>query len=78
MNEPLLPLPLTGYVRLKQLIGDPRNGCPGILPISKSTLLRMVRTGKFPAPVRLSTMITAWRVEDVREWMASRGKQKPT
>ena len=74
-------LPSTGYVRQSQLIGDsPRNSSshqaerhrPGILPFSSPTLWRMVKAGKFPAPVKLSERVTAWRVEDVRVWMHSR------
>jgi predicted DNA-binding transcriptional regulator AlpA len=32
----------------------------------------MVKAGKFPAPVKLSQRVTAWRVEDIREWMNGR------
>ena len=35
------------------------------LPISKSTWWDGVRTGKFPAPVKLGDRITCWRLEDV-------------
>ena len=55
-------LPATGYVRARQLLGN-------ILPIGRTTLWRMVQSGRFPAPVRLGPNITAWRVEDVRDWM---------
>lgn len=74
-------LPATGYVRQSQLIGTParntdeehaQDAKPGILPFSSSTLWRMVKAGKFPAPVKLSARVTAWRVEDVRAWMQSR------
>jgi prophage regulatory protein len=74
-------LPSTGYVRQSQLIGaSSRNSgshstdCyrPGILPFSSPTLWRMVKAGTFPAPVKLSQRVTAWRVEDIREWMRSR------
>ncbi|WP_283147607.1 helix-turn-helix transcriptional regulator [Silvimonas soli] len=58
-------LPVTGYVRQAQLI-------PAILPFSASSLWRMVRGGKFPAPVKLSERVTAWRAEDVRAWIDSR------
>ena len=44
----------------------------GILPISGPTLWRWVNAGKFPAPVKLSNRVTAWRAEDVRAWMAAR------
>ena len=42
----------------------------GFVPFSKSTLWRRVNAGVFPAPVRLSVGITAWRAEDVRRWIA--------
>lgn len=64
-------LPATGFVRLAQLVHDPRKPekvAP--LPFSKATLWRMVNAGKFPAPVKLSERITAWRVEDVHAWIA--------
>jgi prophage regulatory protein len=61
-------LPAEGYIRLIQLIGMP--GRPGVLPVSRATLWRMVRRGSFPAPVRLAQRVTAWRVEEVRRWLA--------
>lgn len=74
-------LPATGYVRQSQLIGTParkadtehaQDATRGILPFSSPTLWRMVKSGKFPAPVKLSERVTAWRVEDVRAWMQTR------
>ncbi len=58
-------LPSTGYVRQSQLV-------PHIIPFSPATLWRKVKTGDFPRPVKLSERVTAWAVEDVREWMESR------
>jgi len=58
-------LPETGYIRQSQLI-------PKIIPFSSATLWREVKAGSFPVPVNLSQRVTAWRVEDVREWMRSR------
>lgn len=58
-------LPATGFVRQAQLI-------PHIIPISSTTLWRKVKAGEFPAPVKLSSRVTAWRAEDVRAWMATR------
>lgn len=57
-------LPETGYVRQRQLI-------PHVLPISAATFWRWIRDKKFPAPVKLSERVTAWRVEDVREYLAN-------
>ena len=56
-------LPANGFVRQSQLI-------PHIIPFSSSTLWRKVKAGEFPAPVKLSSRVTAWRAEDVRAWMA--------
>lgn len=58
-------LPAVGFIRQRQLI-------PGIVPFSSATLWRKVSSGEFPSPVKLSSRVTAWRVEDVRAWIASR------
>jgi predicted DNA-binding transcriptional regulator AlpA len=56
-------LPETGFVRQAQLLA-------GVLPFSASTLWRKVRAKTFPAPVKLSAGVTAWKAEEVREWIA--------
>ncbi len=60
-------LPETGYIRLKQIIGDPKAGLPPIIPVSKSTWWAGVKSGLYPKPVKLGPRITAWRVEDIRK-----------
>ena len=57
-------LPSTGFLRQAQLI-------PALIPFSSATLWRKVKAGTFPAPLKLSERVTAWRVEDVRTWMQS-------
>ena len=57
-------LPAVGYLRQSQLI-------PAILPFSGSTLWRKINSGDFPKPVKLSARVTAWRVDDIRDWMES-------
>lgn len=59
-----LVLPETGFVRQRLLLR--------FVPFSKSTLWRRVKAGEFPAPVRLSAGVTAWRAEDVRRWITAR------
>lgn len=59
-------LPATGFVRLADL--------RPIIPISDSTLWRRVRAGTFPAPIKLSERVTAWRAEEVRAWLDVQGK----
>lgn len=58
-------LPDTGYVRQRQLLT--------LIPFSSTTLWRKVKAGEFPAPVKLSQRVTAWRAEDVRGWMDKMG-----
>ena len=55
-------LSVAGYIRQSQLI-------PAIVPFSSATLWRKVKAGTFPAPVKLSARVTAWRVEQVRAWL---------
>lgn len=62
--QSLLVLPETGFVRQRLLLR--------FVPFSKSTLWRRVKAGEFPAPVRLSAGVTAWRAEDVRRWIVGR------
>jgi predicted DNA-binding transcriptional regulator AlpA len=55
-------------VRERDLIGNAQ--ARGPIPFSHATLWRTVKSHQFPAPVKLSEGITAWRVEDVRAWIA--------
>jgi len=61
-------LPETGYLRLPQIVGNPKAKppIPAIIPVSKSTWWAGVKTGRYPQPVKLSERCTAWRVEDIR------------
>jgi prophage regulatory protein len=62
-------LPETGYLRLPQIVGNPKVDppIPAIFPVSKSTWWAGVRSGRYPQPTRaLGERITAWRVEDIR------------
>lgn len=62
ITTPVTQLPTTGYLRKAQLLGT-------IVPVSESTFWRWVRSGRFPAAVKLSPGVTAWRAEDVRAWL---------
>lgn len=56
-------LPPCGFVRLP--------GVLAVIPVSRSTWWEGVKTGRFPAPVKLGTRTTAWRVEDIRSLIDS-------
>lgn len=51
-----------------------RPGKRGVVSFSSATLWRNVKAGTFPAPVKLSERVTAWRVSDVTKW----GQQRRT
>ena len=70
-------LPKTGFVRIWQITGNPKADppIPALIPVGNSTIYRMVREGRFPKPVKLAKMTTAWKVEEVREWLAQQGQR---
>ena len=45
----------------------------GITPFSASTLWRKCKANQFPAPIKVSASITAWRVGEIRDWLANPG-----
>lgn len=61
-------LPETGFLRLKQIVGDPKANPPilGIIPVSKSTWWNGVASGRYPKGVKISPRCTAWRAADIR------------
>ena len=62
--------PDSAYLRERQLLGDSRDpNCPRLLPISRATLWRMVREGRFPSPHKLGPNTTAWLCGDVRRYL---------
>lgn len=67
-------LPETGFLRLPQIIGDPKAEppIPPIIPVKKSCWWAGVKTGRFPKPVKIgSGRGTFWRVEDIRALIES-------
>ena len=65
-------LPDSAFIRESQLVQSPkRPDTPAPLPFSAPTLWRKVKAGTFPAPVKLADRVTAWKVGDVRAWIAS-------
>jgi prophage regulatory protein len=60
-------LPTVGFLRLRQILGDPKADppIPAIIPISKSSWWKGVRTGRYPHGHKLGPRTTAWKVEDI-------------
>lgn len=51
-----------GLLRLRDIIKP-----SGLIPISASSWWAGVKSGRFPAPVKLGPRITAWKSEDIRK-----------
>lgn len=64
-------LPDSAFIRERDLVASAkRPGVPVLLPFSANTLWRKVKSGDFPAPVKLSEQVTAWQVGAVRQYLA--------
>ena len=59
-------IPSCGFCRLPQVIA--------LIPISKSARWEGCRTGRYPKPVKLGPRTTVWRVEDIKAFIESVGK----
>ena len=58
-----LELPPEGFARQPQVVH--------VVGFGKTTLWELVKSGRFPAPIKIpGTNATAWRVDDVRQWIA--------
>ncbi|RPH48776.1 MAG: transcriptional regulator [Desulfobacteraceae bacterium] len=62
MNEQIDSTPKRGFLRLPQILGDPKAQppIPARIPVSRSTWYSGIRQGLYPAPVRLSKRTSAW------------------
>lgn len=70
-NAPAVHLPETGFLRLPQILGSRKLNLPPLIPVGKSTWWAGVRSGRYPKPIKLGPRITAWRVEDIKDLIAS-------
>jgi prophage regulatory protein len=64
-------LPEIGYLRLPQILGNPKKNLPALIPISKSSWWAGIKAGKYPAGVKLGPRTTAWTVESIHTLIAS-------
>lgn len=59
-------LPEIGFLRIWQIIGNKKTNTPALIPISRTTFLNGVKSGKYPKSVKLGERTTAWKVEDIK------------
>lgn len=71
-----MDLPEIGFLRLSQIIGNPKSKppIPALIPVKKSTWWAGCKSGRFPAAVKLSRRVTAWRVDEIRDLINSLAK----
>jgi predicted DNA-binding transcriptional regulator AlpA len=65
------PIPSTGYLRLKDIIGDRKQQIPAIIPLGRTTWLEGVKSGIYPSPITLGERCIAWRVEDILDLISA-------
>jgi prophage regulatory protein len=59
-------------LKLKQIIGDKKQGIPAIVPIGKTAWYAGMEAGRFPKPIRYSARAVFWRRSDI-ERLVSEG-----
>ncbi|MDN3638745.1 AlpA family phage regulatory protein [Simiduia curdlanivorans] len=58
-------LPSTGFVRLSTVLQ--------FIPVAKSTWWLWCAQGKAPKGIKLSKTVTAWKVEEIKAFIAGKG-----
>jgi predicted DNA-binding transcriptional regulator AlpA len=71
-------LPEIGYIRLRQIIGDPKRGIPAIIPVSRATWFRGIKAGRYPAGVALGPRCVGWHVDDIRPLIERKARSPST
>lgn len=66
-NKQNLNLPETGFVKLQTILQ--------FIPVSQTTWRQGVKDGVFPESVKLGGKVTLWRVEDIKNLIASYDKK---
>ncbi|MBI5520461.1 MAG: AlpA family phage regulatory protein [Desulfovibrio sp.] len=64
---PTTALPSTGFLRLPAVLS--------LIPVGRSTWWAGVKSGLYPAPVKLGARMTAWRAEDIAALIVKLGAQ---
>jgi prophage regulatory protein len=67
-----------GFLKLKDIIGDKKANPPiqALLPLGRTTFLNKVKSGEYPAPVKLGLRSVAWRKSDIIDLISKIGGQK--
>ena len=71
-------IPSTGFLRLPQIIGNPKAKppIPALIPVSKSSWWDGIQKGIYPESVKIGPRTTAWKVEDIRNLIKKLGGEQ--
>lgn len=58
-------VPITGFARLPDVIGDRRNGIPPFIPVSRTEWFRGIQQGRFPQGLKLGVKTRVWTWESL-------------
>ena len=58
-------LSIPQFYRLQDIVTCRKKGKIGLLPISRSTFLNMVASGKFPSAAKLGKRAVCWKKSDI-------------
>ena len=63
-------LPDDVLIRPKQLVAS------GLVPFSIASVWQKSKIGTFPAPIKVTSGVTAWRLGDIRKWLKNPASYK--
>ncbi len=52
-------------LKIYQVIGDPKRGIQGLIPVSRSSWYAGIKAGIYPAGVKIGQRSIAWRHADI-------------
>ncbi len=67
--------PHTGFLRIKQILGDKKSNIPALIPVSAKTWRDGIESGLYPKPVKISLRINGWRVTDIEKLICDMNNQ---
>ncbi len=59
------------FLRMKDLANRPDS--KGLIGVSSQTLWRWIQQKKFPAPTRIGSNISVFRMSEIQAWMKAQG-----
>lgn len=71
-----IQFPEDGLVRAYQIIGDPSKGIAPFFPVSRSQWFDGIRKGIYPKGTKLSSRVTVWKAQEIRDLVSNLTSQE--